>query len=138
MVTKTEEILARKARYDRVERAADTDGRLIGVRRLKPSQQLRVQEMAPGLEGVTTVVDEKTARSYDVPKITPLVLAASVVEIDGVPVPFPRSRGELDAILDSLDESGLIAATEALSRFSPADTSNAGVDAAKNSAETPA
>ena len=118
MPTASEEIHARQQRYARVEREADATGRLIGVRRLKPSQQIALQELAPGLDGYTTIVDERTGAVINVPKSSPLIMAASVTEIDGVAVPFPQTRGQLNAILDRLDEEGLAAVAAALAKFS--------------------
>jgi hypothetical protein len=134
-VSKSEEVLSRAADYSRIEREADSRGRVIGVKRMKPSQQLRVQEWAPGLEGNTTVVAPDGA-VREVPKIMPLMIAASVAEIDNRPVPFPKSRAELDSLLDALDEDGMSAATKALNKF--AGTEEISADTAKNSAETPA
>lgn len=139
MVTKSEDILARKAKYDRIERVTDKTGRVIGVHRLKPSQQLRIQELAPGLDGMTTMTDESTGKTISVPKITPLAIAASVAEIDGSPFPFPRSRGELDMMIDVLDDEGLTAAAAGLANLSSDDSDGAdNKESAKNSVETPA
>jgi hypothetical protein len=143
-VTKSEEVLARRAKYDRVERVVDALDRTIGVKLLKPSQQIKVQEFAPALEGTRSVVDEDPksdtfGKVYEVPKSSPLIMAASVVEIDGSPLSFPRNRAELDAVLDMLDEEGLAAVAEGLARFSPpkdAETAG-GSEAAKNSPKTP-
>ena len=43
-MSKSDEIAARAAKYNRIERVSDSLGRVIGVRRLKPSQQLKVEE----------------------------------------------------------------------------------------------
>ena len=120
-MTKSEEILARKAKYDRIEREADALGRVLGVKRLKPSEQARLQELT-------------TMRGDD---LAPFAVAAAVREIDDVPVPFPKSRGELDAMLDSLDAEGLTAAITALNRLMTEEEPAEGViEAAKNSAGT--
>jgi hypothetical protein len=132
-MTASEEILARKERYSRIERASDKLGRMIGVRRLKPSQQLRVQEMAPGLDGTIAFTEESSGKSFDIPRNSPLVIAASVCEIDSAPITFPKSRAELDAVLDRLDAEGLEAAGAALAAFASdgaADTDTK--EAAKN------
>jgi hypothetical protein len=119
MTTASEEIIARKERYNRIERAPDKLGRMIGVRRLKPSQQLRIQEMAPGLDGAMSVTAETKdgLQQIEIPRNSPLVIAASVCEIDSTPIPFPKNRAELDAVLDRLDTEGLEAAGKALSGF---------------------
>jgi hypothetical protein len=118
-MTASEEILARKERYNRIERASDSFGRMIGVRRLKPSQQLRVQEMAPGLDGAMSVTAETKdgVQQIEIPRNSPLIIAASVCEIDSAPIPFPKNRAELDAVLDRLDNEGLAAAGTAMAAF---------------------
>lgn len=118
-MTASEEILARQERYNRIERATDKLGRLIGVRRLKPSQQLRIQEMAPGLEGGMSVTMQTSdgEQKVEIPRNSPLIIAASVCEIDSTPISFAKTRPELDSILDRLDTEGLAAAGEALMRF---------------------
>jgi hypothetical protein len=132
MATASEEILARRAQYDRIEREADALGRIIGVKRLKPSQQIKVEEMAPGLSGTSDFKNE-AGEMVAVSRRAPLMLAASVREIDNVPVPFPRDRDALDAILDRLDTEGLEAAGTALSKLVEPGTDGEGtVDAAKN------
>ena len=138
-MTKSDEIQARQAKYNRIERVTDSLGRTIGVRRLKPSQQIRIQELAPGLEGTTTVVDEKTGKTFDIPKSSPLIFAASVAEVDGSPFTFPKTRGELDAVLDMLDDEGLAAVVEALGKLSADEDTEGtgGSEAAKNSRSTP-
>ena len=113
---KSEEIAAKAARYNKVERIQDAYGRMIGVRRLKPSEQLRLQEMAPNLEGSTKHVAED-GTVLEIPKLAPLFTAATVCEVDGAPFTFPKSRPELDAVLDRLDQEGLIAAMEAYSKL---------------------
>lgn len=134
MTTASEEILARKERYNRIERATDSTGRLIGVRRLKPSQQLRIQEMAPGLDGSMSVTIESTDgdRKIEIPRNSPLVIAAAVCEIESQPISFAKSRAELDAILDRLDTEGLAAAGEALAKFADENTEVDVKEEAKN------
>lgn len=87
-----------QARYTKVEREADAFGRIIGVHRLKLSQHVMLEEMAPSGKGSVT-------------------LAAMVCEIDQIPIPFPKTRGELNAILDRLDVEGLDAANTAWKRL---------------------
>lgn len=147
-MTKTEEIEARRAKYNRIERAVDEMGRTIGVKMLKPSQRTRVEELAPGLDGYNVIVDDDRAsktygRELKIPKIVNLMVAAAVCEIDGSPITFAKNRPELDAILDRLDTEGLTAANEAMSRFyveeiaEGGEQGQGGPDAAKNSQETP-
>jgi hypothetical protein len=94
MTTASEEILARRAQYDRIEREADALGRIIGVKRLKPSQQIKVEEMAPGLSGTSDFKNE-AGEMVAVSRRAPLMLAASVREIDSVPVRLTRSSIDL-------------------------------------------
>ena len=113
-MSKSEEIAARAAKYNRIERVSDSLGRVIGVRRLKPSQQLKVEEYSSDLTGVQTFTDDETGKQIEVPRRTILFYAAAVCEIDDTPLPFPRNRGELDAVLDRLDDEGLTAVSSAL------------------------
>jgi hypothetical protein len=113
-MTKSEEILARRASLNEIVRVTDVLGRLIGVRRLKPSQQLRIEEFSPSLSGTTTiVVNPETGETAEIPKRMPLIFAASVCEIDQRPLTFPKTRGELDSVLDMLDEEGIAAVANA-------------------------
>ena len=113
-MSKSDEIAARAAKYNRIERVSDSLGRVIGVRRLKPSQQLKVEEYSSDLTGVQTFTDDETGKQIEVPRRTILFYAAAVCEIDDTPLPFPRNRGELDAVLDRLDDEGLTAVSSAL------------------------
>ena len=120
--TASEEIAARRAKYAERQHHTDVDGRVIGVSRLRPSELMQVQEMTPHLDGSTTVEDDdpdsKTfGKVFEVAKRTPAVIAASVREIDGQLIPFPKTRAELFGILDRLEDTGLSAAGEALGKF---------------------
>jgi hypothetical protein len=46
-----------------------------------------------------------------------MLIAASVRAIDDAPIPFPKSRAELDATLDALAEEGLTAGIVAYGRL---------------------
>jgi hypothetical protein len=133
-MTASEEILARKERYSRIERASDSLGRMIGVRRLKPSQQLRIQEMAPGLDGSLSVTAETKdgVQQIEIPRNSPLIIAASVCEIDSTPIPFPKNRAELDSVLDRLDNEGIEAAGRALGAMAMDDAEVDPKEIAKN------
>ena len=106
------------ARYTKIERASDEFGRVIGVHHLRLSQILKVEEMTPALDGASASTDED-GEKIEIPKRTIPFLAAMVCEIDGTPIPFPRNRGELDAILDRLDNEGVRAANAALQKLNP-------------------
>lgn len=99
MSTASEEILAR---YRTVEREADSFGRVIGVKRLNPAQQLKVMEL--------TNSENEAVR-------TALFAAACVCEIDERPVSFPKNRGEIDSVIATLDQEGLTAVGIALNRL---------------------
>lgn len=108
MSTASEEILAR---YRQTERESDAFDRVIAVKRLNPAQQLRIMEMSASAD--------ETVRAG-------LFVSACVVDIDGDPITFPRSRAELDAIIARLDQEGMAAAGAALARLlggaAPAET----------------
>jgi hypothetical protein len=117
-MTKSEEILAKRASLNEIVRVTDVLGRLIGVKRLKPSQQLKIEEMSPNLSGMTDIlVDAETGKTAQVPKRMPLIFAASVCEIDQRPLTFPKNRGELDSVLDMLDEEGIAAVADAFGKI---------------------
>ena len=124
-MSKSDEIAARAAKYNRIERVSDSLGRVIGVRRLKPSQQLRVEEFAGNLTGTVTMTDDRSGKSIEVPRRFPLMIAAAVCEIDETPVPFPKTRAELDAVLDVLDEEGMAAVVEAFGKINEENTAQA-------------
>ena len=124
-MSKSDEIAARAAKYNRIERVSDSLGRVIGVRRLKPSQQLKVEEFAGNLTGTVTMTDDRTGSSIEVPRRFPLMIAAAVCEIDETPVPFPKTRAELDAVLDVLDEEGMAAVVEAFGKINEENTAQA-------------
>lgn len=114
------------ARYQRMEKDSDTFGRLIGVQRLKPSEQTRIAGMTAELTGADEVIGPN-GQSIMVPHRMPLMVAAAVRLIDEQMIPFPRNRGELDAIFDRLDAEGLAAASRAMSRLTE-DEMPPGVD----------
>jgi hypothetical protein len=108
------------SRYNKVEREADDFGRLIGVRRLRPSEQTKAAGFTADLSGSDEILDEHGNKIL-VPHRLPLMIAATVCEIDGHPVPFPKTRGELDAIYDRLDAEGIAAAGRAATRLQQGD-----------------
>ncbi len=71
--------------------------------------------MTAGLSGDVEATSAD-GEEVHVPYRLPFIVAASVRMIDGEHIPFPRSRGELDAIYDSLDIEGLVAACKALGK----------------------
>jgi hypothetical protein len=127
MSTQSEIILER---YRRVEKEADDLGRLIGVRKLRPSEQTKVAGYTSDLSGSDEFVGPKGEKIL-MPHRMPLAVAAAVCEIDGMPIPFAKSRAELDAIFERLDEEGLAAASRAIARLMGDGLENP-VDTAKN------
>jgi hypothetical protein len=129
---------AKLARYNTIEREADEWGRVIGVRRLKPSEQAKVSGMTSDLKGFEEVRNlDKPGETISIPHSTRHFIAAAVCELDQAPIPFPRSRGELDAILDRLDNEGIQAATTALVRLSDTTGVADPMAEAKNLSGTP-
>lgn len=112
---------AKTARYSRVEKEADDFGRVIGVRRLKPSEQKKVLGMTDDLSGDeeirTTDQESGEPTTLYLPRRFDHLVAASVCEIDDVKIPFPKTRGELDSMLDRLDNEGIKAASLAFARI---------------------
>src|ERR1700730_10186441 len=101
----TTESEAKLARYKAVEKEADAFGRVIGMRRLKPSEQTKVAGYCADLTGS----DEMTGpqgETVQIPHRLPLLIAAAVCMIDEIHIPFPRHRGELGAIYERLDVEG--------------------------------
>ena len=128
MLTESEIILAR---YRQVEKEADVLGRVIGVRRLKPSETTKVASMTADVTGSDDVIGEngeKTAVQHRLP----LMIAAAVCMIGETHIPFARNRAELDAIYDRLDSEGLSAAARALARLQAQVVIASPLDAAKN------
>lgn len=133
MSTASEEILAR---YKKVEREADELGRVIGVKRLRPSQIAAIEGYTPEFDGSTTSQDA-AGKDIEVSKRTPFLIAASVCEIDDTPIPFPKNRAELNGIFDNLDAEGIAAAIKAFARLlGLVDKTEAVEDAAKKSPKT--
>lgn len=112
-------------RYKTIKTRPDELGRVIGVRRLKPSQQVKISEMTPQLEGETEMAGAE-GRTIKIPRRSLPMVAAAVCQIDGAMIPFPRTRAELDAIMDRLDEEGLLAAVQAYGELVPSAKSDDG------------
>lgn len=125
MTTAAEEIISR---YTKVETETDILGRVIEVKRLKGSQRLRMLGMTGDLASATQPMpnpewkdgEDPSRQFVQVPIQSLMVIAASVCAIDGVPVPPAKTRAELDAIYDRLDDEGLAAAAMALSKLTDA------------------
>lgn len=135
-LTAQEQVLAR---YNSVSRKVDALGRSIGVRKLRPSQQAHVMGMTPDLDGMmkASYLNQEGEEVFvDSPRRGPLMIAAAVCEIDGRPIPFPKTRAELDSTLDALDEEGIEAAGLAMMDLIPNKTPDEAIASAKNSQGT--
>lgn len=132
------------ARYSEIAKEADQLDRVIGVRRLKPSEQTKVAGMTAELSGYDEMTNDKGVK-VQIPHRMPLLLAAAVCMIDDAHIPFPRNRGELDAIFDRLDKEGIAAAGKAWVKLNPQASDDeedgisnlAPIDTAKNLPGTP-
>ncbi|HYA07485.1 MAG TPA: hypothetical protein VEF90_16490 [Xanthobacteraceae bacterium] len=98
---------------NRVEYATDSKGRNLGVVRFNASLRRRV------LKALSAENGDKG--QYFVMAAT----ACCCVSIDGVPVPFPTTELQVDALIDRLDQEGLeaIAITIAEKFSSPREDS---------------
>ena len=83
-------------------RARDAGGRVLSIRRLDALDRLRLFK-ALGAE-----------LSLNAPYLGVALLACSVTEIDGVPVPPPRTEAQLEALVKKLGDDGLAVASQAL------------------------
>lgn len=89
----------------------DALGRRIGLRRPGALEKLRLLKAAgPGL-------------AQNQPWLNIALYAASVTEIDGVPVPAPASEAQIEALVGRLGDEGLAAVAQALApeQIGPAD-----------------
>jgi hypothetical protein len=132
----TTESEAKLARYSQVEKEADKFGRVIGVRRLKPSEQTKVAGMCADLTGSEEILSD-TGEKLLIPHRMPLLIVAAVCMIDEIHIPFPRNRGELDAMYDRLDVEGLSAASTAMGRLNQSENTADPIEEAKNLSGTP-
>jgi hypothetical protein len=125
------------ARYKQVEKEADEFGRVIGVRRLRPSEQTRLQGMVSDVTGHDKILTDD-GEEVEIPHRVPIMLAAAVCMINDVHIAFPKNRAELDAIFDRLDTEGVTAAGKAMVRLNKTDDDAiSSKDEAKNLQGTP-
>jgi hypothetical protein len=93
---------------NRIEYVTDRLGRRLGVKRVSASLRRKV------LKALSAESGEKGQL---------FVMAATAcccVDIDGVPVPFPTTELQIDALVDRLEQEGLDAvATTLATKFSP-------------------
>ena len=98
----------------------DPVGRALAVRRLNALDKLRMLE----------VVGPENSRNEAFLGIA--TVACHVTAIDGDPVAFPRTRGQLDALVQRLDDHGIAAVASALAERFGITESQDGTQAAKN------
>lgn len=110
------------ARYSQKEKEVDKFDRIIVVRRLKPSERLKVSGMAADNFSGGDKIKNAEGEDYEVPHVLGLIVAASVCQIDEMHIPFPRNIGELMAIYDRLDIEGIEAAGKAMMRLMATET----------------
>lgn len=104
---------------NRVEYATDSEGRQIGVRQLSPVALFRL----------TITLGADVANNSAA--LNQAMMACSVVELDGEPLPRPATIMQIEARMDLLGFHGYEAARNALAKLD--DTSDeAGATAAKN------
>jgi hypothetical protein len=80
----------------------DSRGRLLKIKRLSAIDKVRLFKAAGAV-----LSENRVLGGY-------YSTACSVTEIDGMPVPFPSTELQLDALVQRLDEDGLEAAVRAL------------------------
>ena len=98
-----------RERYTRTETEIDAAGRQITVGLLKPDQRYRVLEMT---------------ESQNAYVLMPMLQASAVrkiVDNEGKEMIFapPRNRGDVDIIINVLDDEGMVAASKAMARLAP-------------------
>jgi hypothetical protein len=103
-----------------VHYVTDDQGRRIGVKIINALESMRLSRAAGKDSQNTTWMMYAT-------------VAASVVSIDGEEVPSPRSISEIEAIIQRLDNSGVMAVAEGLKEMAGVrDTETDPQEAAKN------
>jgi hypothetical protein len=95
-----------KADATRIERATDAAGRVIGVKKLNFLETHRITRLLGADAGNPTALEQA-------------LMTASVVEIEGQPIPKPATLLQLEATMSRLDFHGLSAAIKAMNRFTP-------------------
>lgn len=80
----------------------DERGRVLTVKKLSSLKKLKLQELiGASAAGIPSYMGTAVA-------------ACSVIRIDGQDVPWPATKLQFEAIVDRLDEEGIVAATVAL------------------------
>jgi hypothetical protein len=106
-----------RAKYAKTEKVVDKYGRIITVRLLTVSQRTDIR---------------KWAGTEDAAVMAPMLFAASVCVINDIPYTFPRSEPELKAVMDMLDDDGMLPIAEAYGKLVGVKTEEEELEAAKN------
>lgn len=120
--TKEEIKQRKKDRYGKRAAHADEWGRIIEVRPLRPSEQLRIMKM----------IESEDANLRGMCSI-----AATVTKIGEADIPFPRTFEDLCATVDELDNEGMEAVGAALRKLNPSKGEADEDVSAKNSITAP-
>ena len=106
-----------RAKYAKTEKVVDKYGRIITVRLLTVSQRNDVR---------------KWAQTDDVTVLAPMTFAASVSSINDIPYTFPKTEAELKAVMDMLDDDGILSIAQGYQKLVPDTTEEQDIEAAKN------
>lgn len=89
----------------------DALGRTLTIREIGPMEQIDLFEAAGD-------------QSNNSPWVGMAILAASVTDIDGIPMPAPRSKNNIRAALKTLGTEGVAAVAKALRPSVPEETTD--------------
>lgn len=106
-----------RAKYAKSEKVVDKYGRIITVRLLTVSQRTEIR---------------KWAGTDDASVQAPMLFAASVSAINDIPYTFPKTQAELHAVMDMLDDDGVLVIAQAYAKLIDEKTEEQEIDAAKN------
>jgi hypothetical protein len=106
-----------RAKYAKTEKVVDKYGRIITVRLLTVSQRTDIRKWAG--------TDDATVQA-------PMMFAASVCAINDLPYTFPKSEAELKAVMDMLDDDGMLSIAQTYQKLVPDTTEEQDIEAAKN------
>lgn len=82
-----------------MEQVTDAKGRKLTLRKITVLDQVRLlRAIGP-------------AQSSNEPYVNIVTMAASVSDIGGVPLPFPRNEAQIDAAIERIGDEGFVALT---------------------------
>jgi|SRR6185312_504497 len=108
-----------QARFRVIERKTDEEGRLLGFRRLRLMERVKLDEWFPDLR-----------------ERGPVFICASLCEIDSAPVPFARNRAELESVVNRLEEHGVAAGSKAVAKIYGVDEDAGDAPSGERESET--